>query len=500
MAENGHVFDPTPIMWDFMQDESFVRVLYGPVGSGKSICCIHELFKRALQQAPNSEGKRKTRFLIVRNTWDQLRSTVQKSAFDWFQPGVWGDWKASEKTFYMNHTLPDGSRVLSEFLYMSLDEPADVKKVLSLELTGCYGNEMRELRPDIVDGLLMRLRRYPSKKDGGPSWSGAIFDTNPPDESTWLQERLENPPENWAIFKQPPAILKLETYIAQEGEEPDYETGIYDSEGVRWYVNPRCDNLKNLDPEYYRALVPGKSVDYIRVYLRALYGRSLSGLPVYDKSFNEQFHVAATDLTPLKSPEHPIIIGQDLGRTPAAVLVQRNAFGQLVVLDELNSVNMGIETFLNTKLAPLLSREEYLGCTFVVAPDPAGWAKQQIGEVSPVDVIKRAGFKVVRPVSNTPEVRVEAVERALLRHVDGKPAFVVNPRCKELLKGFRYGYRYKLNRQGYQDDTPDKNAWSHGADACQYAVLVAEAGVSGTAFNRGPRAVVSASVSSRAWT
>ena len=88
----------------------------------------------------------------------------------------------------------------------------------------------------------------------------------------------------------------------------------------------------------------------------------------------------------------------------------------------------------------------------------------------------------------------------LLKHVDGKPAFVVNPHCKELIKGFRYGYRYKVNRTGMQDDKPEKNASSHICDGCQYGVLVAETGASGSLVNRGKREIVPAAVSSRAWT
>jgi len=79
-------FIATPTMEGFMLSDKFVRVLAGPIGGGKSVCCLHELFRWGTEQAPNEQGERKTRFLIIRNTADQLRSTVQKSLFDWFPP------------------------------------------------------------------------------------------------------------------------------------------------------------------------------------------------------------------------------------------------------------------------------------------------------------------------------------------------------------------------------------------------------------------------------
>ncbi len=493
-------FQTTPTLWTFMNDPAFVRVAGGPIGSGKSVCCVHELVRLAVQQQPNERGERLSRSLIVRNTFDQLRSTTQKTFFSWFAHGEWGTYKASEKTFYMDHALPDGTRLKAEFAFMPLDTPDDVRKALSLELTFLWANEWREIHPEVVDGLLMRLRRYPSMKDGGPSRSCAIFDTNMPDLDTWHFDKMENPPHNWSIHIQPPAVINLEEYLTQEGVEPDPDLGVPDAKGQKWWVNPRADNLANLDPEYYPGVVPGKSEDFINVYLRCRYGRSLSGVPVFDKTFNPEFHIAATPFAPLKSEDYPIIIGLDLGRTPAATLMQRNAWGQLVVLDELTSENMGLETFVNTKLTPLLTRETYLGCHVVVAPDPAGWFKQQLGEVSPVDVLKKLGFRVAKPVTNDPQRRIEAVERVLLRHVDGKPAFVVNPQCKELIKGFRYGYRYKVNRTGMQDDKPDKNSSSHILDGCQYACLVAEAGTAGALHQRGHREVVPSTITSSAWT
>ena len=58
----------------------------------------------------------------------------------------------------------------------------DVKKLLSLELTGVWVNEAREIPKSIIDAVTMRCGRFPSMREGGPSWSGVICDTNAPEE------------------------------------------------------------------------------------------------------------------------------------------------------------------------------------------------------------------------------------------------------------------------------------------------------------------------------
>ncbi len=471
-------YKPTETQRDFMLDDQYVRVLAGPVGGGKSVTCVHELVRLACGQAPNAQGKRKTRAVIVRNTADQLALTTRKTVFDWLPPGQAGIWKAVEKTFILIAKLPDNTVVESEWLFIALDTPDDVRKALSLETTIIWGNEARELHQDVVDGLLGRLNRYPSMKDGGPTRSCALFDTNMPDEDTWWHDKMENPPSNWSIYKQPAAIIKPEAYMEKFGEEP--EEVLLDKDGEEWVVNPECDNYDHLPKQYYPNLIPGKTEDWLRVYLRSEYGRSLSGTPVYEKTFVADFHIAKDSLRPIRGDAHPVIIGIDFGRTPAAVFKQRDPRGRVLTFAELTAENMGIETFINTKLNPFIANN-FSGCSFVCAPDPAGFAKQQLNELSLVDVLKRAGFKCVKPPTNDPEKRIQAVERLLNQQLEGKAMYLVDPACETLIKGFRYGYRYKIKRNGELEDRPDKNSFSHVHDANQYADAIMDMGVRGVA-------------------
>ena len=62
-----------PVAKAFMRDESFVRGIRGPVGSGKSVTCCMEIMRKAVTQAPNSAGVRRTRWAVIRNTNPQLK-------------------------------------------------------------------------------------------------------------------------------------------------------------------------------------------------------------------------------------------------------------------------------------------------------------------------------------------------------------------------------------------------------------------------------------------
>jgi hypothetical protein len=483
-------FVPTPTMQKFMDDPQYVRVLAGPVGGGKSVACVHELVRLACGQAPNKNGIRKTRAVIVRNTSDQLALTTRKTVFDWLPPGQAGQWKAVEKTFILRANLTDGTIVESEWLFIPLDTPDDVRKALSLETTFLWGNESRELHPEVVDGLLGRLNRYPSEKDGGPTRSCALFDTNFPDEDTWWHDKMEEPPSNWAVFKQPTAIMTPAAYAQEYGEPP--EDILLDKDGKEWAVNPRCDNYTHLPKAYYPNLIPGKTEDWLRVYLRSEYGRSLSGTPVYEKTFTPSFHISDGPLQALKGEMYPIIIGVDFGRTPAAVFKQRDPRGRVMTLGELTAENMGIETFLATKLNPYIA-SRFPGSTFLCAPDPAGFFKQQINELSLVDVLKKGGFKCVKPPTNDPEKRIQGVERLLVMQLEGKAMYIVDPSCDMLIRGFRYGYRYKIKKSGEAEDRPEKNKFSHVHDANQYADAVMDMNVRGVSLQTTKRPVKSVS-------
>ena len=455
----------------FMKDNSFFRGLRGPVGSGKSVCCAVELFRRALEQKPGPDGIRRSRWAVVRNSYPQLRTTTIKTWLDWFPEDVWGKmlWHPPPYT----HRLRRGDLDL-EVIFLALDRPEDVKKLLSLELTGVWINEARELPKAIVDACTMRVGRFPSMKDGGPSWYGVIADTNAPDEEHWWPIMAgESPlpdhvtreealmlvkPATWNFFTQPGGMIETRD---GEGSVTGYE------------LNKKAENRKNLTPDYYPNIIRGKAKGWIDVYVLNKFGSLNDGKPVYPM-FTDDVHVAKDKLLPI--PGVPIIVGMDFGLTPAAVFCQ-NSRGKWLILHELVAQDMGIVRF--AEMFRMEFSQKFPGSSCIVYGDPAGDYRAQTDERTPFQILRTAGIKAYPAGNNDVALRLEAVATALNRMIDGQAAFLVDPTCVNLLRGFRGGYSYRrmqVSGSERHEEKPEKNKFSHVHDALQYALIGAGEG------------------------
>lgn len=170
----------------FHRSDDFVRVLMGPLGSGKTTACAVEIWRRAIAQTPNRRGVRQSRWLVVRSTYPELETTTIKSwraVFDErFGAMSWGHPPVHQLTA----DLADGTRLDAEVIFMALDEPDGPDKIRGLELTGAWFNEVREIPKAVIDMATARVGRFPEKRDGGPDWFGIIADSNmvPPE---WIE-------------------------------------------------------------------------------------------------------------------------------------------------------------------------------------------------------------------------------------------------------------------------------------------------------------------------
>lgn len=133
-----------------------VRGFLGPVGNGKSVCCINEMHRLAVLQEPNCDGIRKTKWAIVRNTYDMLETTTLATFKQWIPQDVCGV-TLKPMRGNMEYPLQDGTKVECKFIFLALDRPDDVKKLLSLEVTGVFMNEARELPYAVVKGSRERI-------------------------------------------------------------------------------------------------------------------------------------------------------------------------------------------------------------------------------------------------------------------------------------------------------------------------------------------------------
>lgn len=451
----------------FMLSSSFFRGLRGPVGSGKSVCCCIEIFRRATQQAPGPDGKRKTRWAVIRNTNPQLKTTTIKTWLDWFPEDVWGKFNWSPP---FTHHIRKGD-IDMEVIFLALDKPEDVKKLLSLELTGVFINEAREVPKAIIDACTMRVGRFPSMKDGGPTWYGVIADTNAPDEDHWWPIMAgEAPVPDHLTREEALMLVKPDTF--EFFTQPGGMRAIKDEENIvtGYELNPKAENLHNLTPNYYPDIIKGKTKNWISVYVLNELGSLSDGKPVY-ADFDEASHVAKEPL--IAAAGVPIVVGIDFGLTPSAVFCQ-NVRGRWLILSELVAQDMGA-----AKFADMLKRhiaQNFPGMAmdrFQIWGDPAGDYRAQTDETTPFQVLRTAGIKARSAPTNDPVLRIEAVNAPLTRMAEGKPAMLIDPSCVMLRRGFAGGYCYKrLQVSGSEryDDRPDKNKYSHVHDALQYAL------------------------------
>ena len=453
-----------------MKDDTFFRGIRGPVGSGKSVGCCIEVFRRALAQGKGSDGIRKSRWAIIRNTNPQLRTTTIKTWLDWFPEEDWG--KFTWSVPYTHH-IKKGDIDL-EIIFLALDRPEDVKKLLSLELTGIWINEARELPKSIIDACTMRVGRFPSMRDGGPSWTGVIADTNAPEEDHWWpimagevpipdhipreQAKMLVTPDNWRFYTQPAGMEEVRN---KEGELEDY------------IPNKSAENQANMMKSYYPNLVQGKTKSWIDVYVMNRLGHIQDGKPVYSM-FAPDIHVAKEEI-PVAAGV-PLYVGVDFGLTPAAVFGQK-VRGRWMLHSEIVAIDMGIVRFAEVMRNELATRFAAAG-EVIIYGDPAGDFRAQTDESTPFHILRGAGLRAFPTHSNSVDLRLEAVSSQLTKMVEGKPALLIDRRCPTLIKGFESGYAYKrmeVSGERYADK-PDKNMFSHVHDAAQYLFLGAGEG------------------------
>jgi hypothetical protein len=433
-------FKAAPTVARFMCSTARVRFLLGPLGGGKSAACIIEAFRRSVAQEPNAQGVRPTRWAFVRNTTASLRMTTLPDILSYL--GELADWRVSENTVWLRFPLADGTRVEAQWLLLPLDEPQDIKRLLSLNLTGVFLEECRELDFSLLPNIIGRTGRYPSIANGGvmPTWKGLIGASNPwPEGSDWHEGVELDAPEGWEVFRQPSGLSE------------------------------EAENLENLIDGYYENLCKGSTEAWQRVYVHGLNGPDLSGQAVFADVFSFAFHVKHG----LRVREGaPVLIGMDTDRNPACVLAQRGMGGGLRVLDAIYGEGIGLELFVENELKPLLY-EYYASCPIVLIVDPSAVKRSSVTEESQLQALQRMGFDAMLAPTNAIEPRLRAVDEMLSKQFGGEPAVIFDSMgCADLIRALQASYRYKRDNKGQLSPAPEKkHPWSDLVDGFGYLCL-----------------------------
>lgn len=430
----------------FFKSSTRRRVIMGPFGSAKSTSCCMEIYRRATEQAPNAQGIRKTRWAIVRNSYPDLKNTTVKTWRDWFGDQFGAFNNVAPFVHHMKFRLPDNTRVDCEVIFLALDDEKDAKKFLSLEVTGIYFNEVRELKRAIIESGDGRLGRYPSMKDGGPTWYGMIADTNMPDEDHWLYDLAEGAAvEGWEFFRQPGAVMKV------DGE---------------WKVNPQAENLKNLAPGYYSGQLTGKTDAWISVHLASEYGR----LPIEGSYFAEELadlerRGRITEIS--GSPDLPVHTAWDIGMHDYMTIWFFQLVGdETVFLAYYENNGKALDHYAQV-MKEMQNRERWTWGSHLWPHD--GFHKDVgiLGAKTRAEVFQSLGFSL--PIKM--EKRTNPGE-----WIDGTRLFLRKSRfnrvgCKDGLNHLRrYTRRHDSVRNVYLNQ-PQHDEHSHGADGFQIAAM-----------------------------
>jgi hypothetical protein len=511
-AEAHWDYSSSPTAWDFRGNRDFASFIIGPVGSGKSVPLLQRILEHGREQMASPDGVRRSRFAVVRNTMPELRSTTAVTYDQIYPSDHFGDivWRSPA-----THMMRVNDCEI-EINLIALDKPKDVKKLLSLELSGAAFNEMREVPRSVVTRMTERVGRY-GLNERPSTWRGIWGDSNPPDTDHWLYDwHHQNTPAGYSFYTQPPGVLEVEPYrdgvVVIDENFPQWQGVKMRSAVVRiwwkgkvqpvecpieiihaaerqWIVNPFMENLPALSRvsagdnplggrSYYGQALAGKTLPEIRSYLQGVYTFVLEGRRVVPQ-YNPQVH--GVDRLPVME-DQPLLVGMDIGGgtlQPSALIFQKHPRGVYLCHREVVCFDMGVQRFgelLAETIVKHYPGHAEKGLVSTMWGDPAGEKRDEIFETASFDYLRSThGFKVFAAPSQDPKMRVAALSGPCERMIDGKPGMLVSkPGCPMLHKGLQGGWHYKRVEVSGEDrfqDKPNKNEYSHVCDAAGYGLL-----------------------------
>jgi hypothetical protein len=464
-------YPPGPVCERFVASDALVCGIRGPFGSGKSVACIAKLLRNFTQQKPGPDGVVRRRTAIVRNTYGELSTTTIKTWHAWIPRTVGHFIERAPPTHTIIANDSSGRPVVEwEVLFLALDRPPDVAKLLSMDLSDAWINEARELPKAVLDGLTGRVGRYPQtvrnaegKVTHGCAAPQIVMDTNPPDTDHWWAKMAD--------FADPETLDKN-----REIAELLHNLGTLrtDQKLDEFFSQPSgrgqlgAENIGNLPAGYYERLMADKSAEWIKVYVDGDYGFVQEGKAVYPE-YRDSTHCREFVL----NRHLPMYVGIDFGLTPAAVFGQRTPMGAWRIHSEFVTEDMGALRF--GQMLGQIMRERYAGMTFAaITGDPAGEGRAQTDETTPFEMLRVSGIVAYPAPTNDYSKRRETFAFFLNRMIEGDPGMLVHPKCQRLRKALAGAYHYRrmaiVGEERYHDQ-PVKDMASHVAEAGQYLLL-----------------------------
>lgn len=484
-------YKANPTAQRFHASNKVVRGFMGPVGNGKSVACIMEILRLAHAQEPNVDGIRKTRWIAIRNTVPELRTTTLNTWKQWVPEVICPITMHPVIIAKMDQPLQDGTRIQMEVIFLAIDHPDTTRKLLGAEVSGIWINEAKELAYSVVTRSRERIGRYPARVDGynvtdaesACTRKCVLMDTNPPNDDHWWYQlaevgHLKRTKQN--------EIDNANVEVAELFDFFRGPTPLLKQKDGSFITNPKAENINNLPGghQYYLDMIAGNTEDHINVMVLGNYGSIVDGRAVYPQ-YNDRIHCPEEGVKPIRGLS--IGLGWDFGLDSTVVIGQLTSTGQMRVFDELCADGMTVRQFARDVVKPHLATY-YKDFTIAFSiGDPSGHnttanseseAKGAIGILND-DYEGEAlelGFRTEpAPGNNNIVKRLDAVVGFLTKMVDaGEPGYLLDSKCNMLRKGKNGAYKFKkilMRGEERYHNKPDKNEYSHPADAEQYLAL-----------------------------
>jgi len=480
-AEIRRLNSPGPIADAFLRSRAFVTIIIGPVGSGKTLTALRKLRRNGQMQAPRVDdlGRkwRKARVGVIRESYPQIDKNILPS---WFRMHAETDGRFNRRAPY-SHNLR---------LIQAEDEdgPTDIVD-LEVEFRAigdqsveqaCRGWEINAVMVDEADLQPRELIAYLAGRVGRFSDLDPSLVVDPQIICSLNAPYVDNFMYALAIEKELGDLVDPEL-IEALGGRPLVETFI--QPGGRTVHAENLHNLPGGRGSYVIQAALNKSVPgYVDRMIDNKFVPMQHGQPVYG-DFSYSDHVTER----LEwDKRRKLIVGVDGGLNAAAAFTQRTLMGQLRTLDECVATaedgnalrKLGPTAFGKMVRAKTLERFPGIQPGQVrFVGDPAMFAAddREDNELDWRRAFEKAlGFKVYRAKTNREALRLEAI-RSAQGERDG---YLVDQRCKHLIRGHLGGYRYR------KADMPEgehrrhleiaDTIFTHVCDAEQYAALEGE--------------------------
>ena len=428
MTASQHLteFAPNPMQKQFIESRAKADLFSSRRGEGKSTA----LAWACMYHTRHNPG---ASWAIIRDTWENMQATTMKTFFEWFPPGVYGDFVASKKQFIWAEGIAKG-----DVTFMGMDDPNDSSKLMSRELGGMGIDEPAPAVGSVgIDEMIFDVG-FSSLRQQGMEWYPMKLAENNPDETHWTYRRFVR------------------------DQNPDF---------LLWQP-PNPENLVHLPATYYEDLRRQwkHRPDLVRRFVAGEFGFQSIGKAVTPQ-WSDRIHLAL-GLIPVDRQE--IVLLWDFGHTPVCLITQKTPMGQWLILDALVGENVGVVELIEDAVHPLLESRYQKNKLWHIG-DPSGREREQtsIRRSAVRYILESLGGKY-RPGPIKPWERVDPLQRVLTRTTGGLGVVQVDrERAMPVWHALRGGWHHHVARTGIISGEPAKtHPDSDVGDAMGYGAAI----------------------------